>query len=369
MLGMASGDIFQSIYLGLSSLPAPRDSGVLYAIGNQTTCNIQGFIGMFGTTSTCYYCCGLSGYFLLAIKFGVAEEKLTKYYEPLVHGIAILVPLVSVIFVQIHSGFYTSGNQCWIAAKPLMCTQLENVECVSGSDFNVLRWAIVGGPIIGCFCIVTTNMLIIFWTLLFQNASPHISIGSPLNQETGNNNDERRPSVVELYQESKRKKKSSRAERDRKQGMVQAILYILAFIICYFFAFLYQAMTGLNKSIPFVYFILSKVFTPLQGFFNFFIFVRPRIVNEWHRNPNYTFFEAVKYGIQSRGEDPRRSHRRRCSVPKSQRLLSRNAVHKKAPNKSSNNANLEKKEEQDIEAPLRVSFESFHSGLSTEELK
>ena len=51
MLGCAISDIFQSVYNSLLSLPAPKDSGVLYANGNQTTCNIQAFIWSMHYTS------------------------------------------------------------------------------------------------------------------------------------------------------------------------------------------------------------------------------------------------------------------------------------------------------------------------------
>lgn len=372
MLGVASSDITQSIFLGLSSIPAPKDSGILFALGNQTTCDIHGFVGIFGTVSACLYCCSITGFFLLSVRLGVSDEKIKYFYEPIVHGVAIVYPLIGAIFVLLHSGYYTSGNTCWIAPKPLMCNVTEGVDCVSGSDYNKLRWIFLGWPVIICFCVVTTNMLIIFWSLYSQNSSPHISLGTPLAQESPSTNvGERRPSLIELYQAEKKKKKSSRAERDRKEGMTQAILYILAYILCYFFPMVYQSMVGLNKKVPFIFYILSKIFYPLQGFFNFFIFIRPRIVNRMRRHPEYSFFKAVKRAIQSRGEDPSKAQRRRTLPSKRNSLVNNTGSKRRLSLKTFEpdqntptpfSPNLKKKDDDNEES----SIVSFNKRLSAE---
>ena len=112
LFGLSFCDIFQSIGLAVSSLPVPKGTeGILYAIGNQWTCNIQGFVYLFGATSVPLYFCGLTGYFLLAIKVGMSEENMKKYYEPIVHLVALLHGIISPIFVAAHSGFFTSGER------------------------------------------------------------------------------------------------------------------------------------------------------------------------------------------------------------------------------------------------------------------
>ena len=42
LFGLACTGMISSISNGFSSYPVPKESGVLYASGNQTTCNIQG---------------------------------------------------------------------------------------------------------------------------------------------------------------------------------------------------------------------------------------------------------------------------------------------------------------------------------------
>jgi len=113
MLGVASSDVLQSLWLGLSSIPVPKETGLMYAIGNQNTCNIQGFVGLLGSISVTFYFCGLSGFYLLVIKFGISDEHVKKYYEPIVHFVSIGSGIIGAIFVSIHhGGFYSSGNTC-----------------------------------------------------------------------------------------------------------------------------------------------------------------------------------------------------------------------------------------------------------------
>ena len=125
-------------------------------------------------------------------------------------------------------------------------------------------------------------MLVIFRSLYSQNKSPHISSGNPgyvddechecLDPEEINENsfdDElchthdmssrRRKSFVELYAETKKNRKSSKAQRDRVEGMIQALLYVFAFIITHIFPFIYHISYGLGKQVSIYILIISKV--------------------------------------------------------------------------------------------------------------
>ena len=95
MFGLAISDILQSSNLALSNLPVPRDTpDMLYAIGNQTTCNIQGFFGTVGATSLAFYYIGLSGYFLLSMADSMSDDIICRHYEPCVHIFSILYSLI-----------------------------------------------------------------------------------------------------------------------------------------------------------------------------------------------------------------------------------------------------------------------------------
>jgi len=374
MTGLCSSEIFLSLSLALSTLPVPKGTmGVVFAIGNQITCNFQGFVHIFGCVSFNFYLCGLTGYFLLAIRLEASDEIITKYYEPLVHVISVGYALFGAIFVLIRGGYFTSDGICWIAPKPIHCNFLDDVECTSGSDFYTLMWTFLAGPIILSFCIITTNMLIIFWTLMSQNVSTSmVSSGAPLNppvsprttygvqnsssqlqreesdedveesdedveesdedveegallspqlqgeesngsESLSKSNYERKPSFIQLYEESKKKsKKLSKAARIRKDGMQQALLYIGMFSICNVIAFVHHVLEALeNETAAYVFFVMQKCVYPLQGFLIFCIFTRPRIIHLRRSNSSLSFIKAFISSVQSRGE----MHNTRRRVP------------------------------------------------------
>ena len=112
--------------------------------------------------------------------------------------------------------------------------------------------------------------------------------------------------LLELYNASKRKtkKKKSKADRDREEGMTQCILYIMACLVCYIFPLLYHGLNpnGSETSKGMILYLLDRIFLPLEGFFNFFIFMRPRVNKIKRRKPYITTFTALKMAIQSKGE-------------------------------------------------------------------
>lgn len=255
----------------------------------------------------------------------LSDERMQKCFEPFVHIFSIGYGIIGATFVAFHSGFGTSGNSCWIAPKPFRCEKDADVECTSGGDFYIVRWVLIGGPMILCFCIIVVNMLIIFCSLASQNDKSHITLGDSRTREsTTIGTDENalnsphptrgeRTSIIELYAASKQKKrKSSRAFKERRDGMIQALLYIFAFLLSYFFPLLYHALDGgSDKEAHVSIFLLAKILYPLQGLFNFFIFIRPRVINARRDNAGYSWFRAFSFAVKSRGDASNRISGRR----------------------------------------------------------
>ena len=111
-------------------------------------------------------------------------------------------------------------------------------------------------------------------------------------------------------------------------GMIQAILYILAFIFSYIFSVLYHAMDGKNKTPHFAVSMLAKIFHPIQGFNNLFIYIRPTILNIRRRHKSYSWKQAFVAALKSRGEKQRKTLRK--TLPKSSRRYSQLRVEKKS---------------------------------------
>lgn len=49
LCGISIVDMSSSFWLGLSTWPIPEETGIMYAVGNDTTCRLQGFWTQAGT--------------------------------------------------------------------------------------------------------------------------------------------------------------------------------------------------------------------------------------------------------------------------------------------------------------------------------
>lgn len=86
MFGMSTMDIFGSLAMGLNVIPMPTDMVYAYpfSYGTFTTCQIQGFVYLFGITGSGVYVSGLCFYYYCILKKEIKDEKL-KSLEPIIH--------------------------------------------------------------------------------------------------------------------------------------------------------------------------------------------------------------------------------------------------------------------------------------------
>ena len=64
--------------MGITTLPVPSDLGVLWAIGNEASCNFQAYIAQMGGTACMFYNATLTIYFVQVIRFQKKEPQLKK---------------------------------------------------------------------------------------------------------------------------------------------------------------------------------------------------------------------------------------------------------------------------------------------------
>ena len=121
MLGVSCGDLISSIIVLFTPFMLPQNNDDeegtpeknLWAIGNDTSCTIAGFMAQLGLCSP-WYSLMLSIYFLLLVKYGVKETKFAKNYESWMHLVCIGYPLITAI-LGASMGLYEDmiGVVCW----------------------------------------------------------------------------------------------------------------------------------------------------------------------------------------------------------------------------------------------------------------
>jgi len=308
LFGMSFTDIIYSLSFCLSSIPAPIGTpGAEFAYGNTSFCSLQGFMHYTGFTCFVLYDAMLSIYFVLVIIHNI-NSTIQRKVEPYFHSIPLVYSLSSGLFLWASNNFNFSGNVCWIAPLPRDCITNSNVECVRGKLAfkyrNLSLFPFACSFIIICFC-----MSYLIYSVRRQfNRSRRYQFNTPQTLQT--------TTVV--------------APALDKETTTQALLYICGFLITSFPLMIYQIMrSDFDKEILWLEF-LGMIFNPLQGLFNFLIFLRPRVKSICRRNQEMSYFQAFLV-IVTKGE-----HFRSPNHPATSRALEQTSTSPSTPRMPNN---------------------------------
>jgi hypothetical protein len=149
LFGISCVDISSSFWLGLSTWPIPKETGIIWASGNTQTCTLQGFFTQFGVASS-FYNASLSVYYLLVIRYGWKEASIHKI-EPFLHAFPISWGLGTAIAGLPLTIFNSANLWCWVAPYQ-----------DRGTDADLYRWVLFYGPLWLMILVVTVSLILIF---------------------------------------------------------------------------------------------------------------------------------------------------------------------------------------------------------------
>jgi len=315
MLSMSTSDFIVSIAWFCTTWPIPKDDTVLdnpservYGnIGTPQTCTAQAFFIQLGII-TPFYNAILSLYYYLTIRREWKEEDFKWKVEILGHVVAISFGLGTSIAGLIMKLFNNSVVWCWIAPYPSGCGSGPDQEpCVRGKNSAVLRWAFYYGPLWVMIFLVAFFMSLVYIYVksldtkmdkytnnIRQNAArASIEFQSPENEPRPGRRDSferpvngsarQRPSLLartfstikmETLTEQRRQKRNERSKAVAHQGL----FYAGTFAGVWLFGTIVRGMQLANRKPPWPIIFLFAVFTPSQGFFNFLVYIRPRMI-------------------------------------------------------------------------------------------
>ena len=174
LLGMALADMSSSIWLAMSTWPIPKETGILWAVGNTTTCTFQGFFTQFGISSAIYNG-SLSFYYLLVVRYGWRSDQM-KRIEPCLHGVPLLWALLTAIAGLPLTLFNSANFWCWVASYHNR-----------GRHADIFRWAFFYGPLWLTELVVTINLILVVSHVrrITKNSENHVF---GINNTNNNNN-------------------------------------------------------------------------------------------------------------------------------------------------------------------------------------
>ena len=345
LLGLSVADICSSFAQAWSTLLSPDPLDVIWnAHGSKGLCQAQGFLIFVGSIGAPLYNCSLCIYYLLAVKRkGIPSTDFLKKKEVLLHLVPIGLSLVGGLIIFCMDAFHPNMTYCFIGDNPV-CD--EEADCEKRLLYaRILFVVFSAGPYIVLPCVIIGTMTLMYRDLLAleKRLEQLLDVeGSTLRNRASNQREDGVPSGVDMnvsptvvegevdvvmdkpsppssmlgkigaLMKSKTKgnetetndeqKKKSNLTKQSRAIMYRAVSYSVAFFLTYFFPIIISIRTLFGLESGYTLSILARIFFPLQGFFNFVVFLYPKVVYEKtkRRDGKISWFTALTFALKSR---------------------------------------------------------------------
>jgi len=339
LFGLSVADIFVSFAMTFSSLPAPKHGSdqTWIALGNNFTCTSQGFLYMLGATAEPIYSVSLQVYYLCMIKYSLSTEYIEKKIEPFLHVIPILYGITSAITAMSIGSINATTTWCWIQSYPFECHRDPEVTCDRGENTNMMRWVFLGGPYIFILFFTGIVMWMIYTAVkkresamarhsfipsipavhqIEHKRSPYVSTETTLSLNPPSYEIGQRSSLLSRISLLSRYSLLSRASTanispDRpvqevsqrvntRKTATRVFQYSMGFLLTYIIPIISTAISTYSSTVIFLE-ILTLILYPLQGLYNFVIFILPHFSKVRAKNEEISFVQVLSLTVQSYG--------------------------------------------------------------------
>lgn len=345
IFAISAADMLQSIFITLGPfLTVSTVPQAFWAVGNVSTCRLDGFLLALGSTAAPLYTCSLCIYYYCKLQKKMTNENIAFKVERWLHFIILTFVVATNTYALASNMFNTSttGTFCLYAVTPSGCRQRPDLfgECNASPDLKsvarIVLMNLVVLPIVSlCGTLVLFAILIyqiavkekIFSTKPPKQSDKKIVASSPepqvqLEERPVEQNGEFSPEKSRNSSSNQGKSTSSssflrnrQASRNdnaddantiarayRQEMMAQMLLYSLAFVLTYliYVIGLVLLITGKPVSIP--HYFAAQLLYPLQGLFNIAIYIRPAARVTRIRRPGTSWLKAYFLVIKNGGE-------------------------------------------------------------------
>lgn len=319
MLSMSTSDFIVSVAWFCTTWPIPKDqnsldnpSDIVYGnIGTTQTCTAQAFFIQLGII-TPFYNAMLASFYYLTIRREWKEEDFKRRVEWIGHFVSISFGLGTSIAGLVMKIFNNSRVWCWIASYPMGCGDgIDQIPCIRGHNSKVLRWAFYYGPLWFMIFLVAFFMTLVYcyvrgldnkmdrYTSTYRKQAARATINFEMNDQKSGSDTEtdnskrrgRRMSLtrtlskinIETLNEQRRLRRNERSKAVANQGL----FYAGTFALVWLFGTIVRGMQLGGLKPPWAIIFLFAVFTPSQGFFNFLVYIRPRLIKYFDKRKRF----------------------------------------------------------------------------------
>jgi hypothetical protein len=250
LMGMSGIDIISSSAIALGPLPSPKGAiDMIGAVGNTATCSAQGFAIQLGFAVPLYNA-ALAVSFLLLLRQGY-DAGSSKRLEALFHLIPLGFAFVTAVYGVANRIFNSNGSFCYVESFPYNCSFDLWYSCDKGRNFQTLFFAFAISP-------AMTGFLVTIISLGWMSVSVY----------------RQSRKLIQRYGRNYFGGASLRA----KLVLQQSAFYIAAYMITYVPFVAEHTLRHLDREPDWLW-TMYRIMLPLQGFWNFFIFIRPSYMN------------------------------------------------------------------------------------------
>lgn len=300
MLAMSSSDFIVSLAWFCTTWPIPKDensldnpSEVVYGnVGNMHSCTAQAFFIQLGII-TPFYNALLSLYYYLTIRKEWKESEFKRRVEFIGHFVSISFGLGTSIAGLVMELYNNSTVWCWIAPYPMGCGDgPDQTPCVRGLNSKALRWWFYYGPLWVMIFLVAFLMSLVYlyvrgldvkmeqYTSTYRERAAAEKIAE--EEAAGGGDNRRRGSFIKSFSTTKMetiKEQRKHRKNERSKAVAnQGLFYAGTFALVWIFGTIVRAMQLVGAKPPWAIIFLFAVFTPSQGFFNFLVYIRPKVI-------------------------------------------------------------------------------------------
>jgi hypothetical protein len=306
LFGMSATDIVFSTSIMLGSTLSPKDTvGLWMPMGNLTTCTLQGLALYSGNIGLTFYNCSLCLYYYLSLAENVQRDRMIKI-ERFFHAVPIAWILSTSTLLLSTDSFNNFGIVCMISSSPKGCDSNDEVECTRGIHAKFYRMFFHLLPIILIFIIICSSMSRICLSIRAQEQKMETyranlgTLPDSIRAIRQERNTTTSFDIENMPRPSRRRE--SVGDRLRRDACKQALCHVFAYFLSYVFSMIFQGIVTFTGEVNVTFWVLQQLTAPTQGFFNFIVFLRPRVIAVRNHNPELSLFAAVRRTIKNNEE-------------------------------------------------------------------
>lgn len=294
IFGLSVSDLILSLTVIVQFFLARRDLGYPIARGTVKTCDAVGFLFQYYISSSIYNA-ELSLYFVAKVRYNMTDRQFSKRFEPYLHIFPFLIPtifgIIGIAFSLFNPSFTLRVCDFWV--YPADCTIRDDVPC-ERTNTNVI--IVVGYVVLAVYGLSAVIGVGGTW-VVYRTVKKQLRVMESYSFDASVH--------------------AQRHERRNRAIMVQAVLYTAAFLNGFLIVLLATVSTApvLEKALIdptvlgdswwyYLTLVMCYFLFPIQGFFNWIIYIRIRLNRIRQKNSHRSWWWAYNRLFLASGVAP-----------------------------------------------------------------